>query len=119
MDEFESAKAAFEKGLVLDPNNSQFKTWIRKCDAEIESNLLYFSSHSNRTDHFLAPIGEGGAPEADSKKPKADVVPSPAPAPTPATAAPAPAPAAAAPTPSAPAKPKIRYVFPQSYSFFD
>lgn len=115
MDEYESAKAAFEKGQSLDPNNTQFKTWIRKCDAEIES--------------------EGGAPAADAKKPKAEAppaaAPAAAPAPTPASAsattsvpvstpaipasAPAPAPAANA----APAKPKIRHEWFQSPNFVE
>jgi hypothetical protein len=37
LDEFESAKTAFEKGLSSDPTNSQWRTWIRKCDAELET----------------------------------------------------------------------------------
>jgi len=37
LEEFEAAKAAFEKGFQLDSSNSQFKTWIRKCSAEIDS----------------------------------------------------------------------------------
>jgi hypothetical protein len=37
LDEFEAAKLAFEKGAELDPSNSQFATWIRKCSAEIAS----------------------------------------------------------------------------------
>lgn len=36
LEEYETAKAAFEAGQALDPNNSSFKTWIRKCAAEIE-----------------------------------------------------------------------------------
>jgi len=37
IDEFETALIAFQKGLVLDSSNTQFKTWIRKCEAEIEA----------------------------------------------------------------------------------
>jgi len=36
LDEYETAKVAFDKGQSLDPNNSQFRTWIRKCQAELE-----------------------------------------------------------------------------------
>jgi len=35
LDEFEAAKQAFEKGQSLDSSNTSFKTWIRKCDAEL------------------------------------------------------------------------------------
>lgn len=35
LEEFQTAKAAFEDGLKLDPSNSQYKTWIRKCDVEL------------------------------------------------------------------------------------
>ncbi|KAL6072088.1 Cochaperone protein [Balamuthia mandrillaris] len=37
LDEYETALAAFEKGQQLEPENASFKTWIRKCKAEIES----------------------------------------------------------------------------------
>lgn len=36
LDEFETAKNAFEKGYELDPSNPSFKIWIRKCNAELE-----------------------------------------------------------------------------------
>jgi len=36
MEEYESALAAFEKGFSLDSSDQSFKTWIRKCKAEIE-----------------------------------------------------------------------------------
>jgi suppressor of G2 allele of SKP1 len=35
--EYEAAKDAFELGQSLDPNNSQFRTWIRKCNTELET----------------------------------------------------------------------------------
>eukprot|EP00741_Cyanophora_paradoxa_P020204 tig00000219_g19503.t1 len=63
LSEYESAKTAFEKGLALQPSNSQFKTWIRKCDAELQ----------------------------DEQESRAAAKPAAAPAPAPA-AAPAPAP---------------------------
>eukprot|EP01116_Phalansterium_solitarium_P012034 TRINITY_DN2797_c0_g1_i1.p1 TRINITY_DN2797_c0_g1~~TRINITY_DN2797_c0_g1_i1.p1 ORF type:complete len:375 (+),score=98.33 TRINITY_DN2797_c0_g1_i1:39-1163(+) len=37
LEEFETARAAFEKGAALDPSNTQFRTWIRKCNAELEA----------------------------------------------------------------------------------
>ena len=39
LDEYESAKVAFEKGVTLVTSKKQketYETWIRKCDAEIE-----------------------------------------------------------------------------------
>ncbi len=38
MEEYEAAKEAFEAGCQLSPDNT-FKTWIRKCDAELEGGL--------------------------------------------------------------------------------
>jgi suppressor of G2 allele of SKP1 len=40
MEEFATAKTAFEKGRDLDSSNSQFKTWIRKCNAELEEEMV-------------------------------------------------------------------------------
>lgn len=39
LEEYESAKAAFEAGQALDNKNSSFKTWIRKCAAEMDGEL--------------------------------------------------------------------------------
>jgi hypothetical protein len=39
MEEYATAKTAFEKGRELDDKNAQFKTWIRKCNAEIEDEM--------------------------------------------------------------------------------
>ena len=36
MDEFEAAKGALEEGARLDPANKQYKTWLRKCQAELD-----------------------------------------------------------------------------------
>lgn len=36
LEEYESAKTAFEKGKQLEPENTSFRTWERKCDAELE-----------------------------------------------------------------------------------
>ncbi|KAL3689179.1 hypothetical protein R1sor_015488 [Riccia sorocarpa] len=35
LDEYPTAKAAFEAGLKVDPNNSEFKSWISECDAKL------------------------------------------------------------------------------------
>jgi len=35
LEEFETAKAAFEKGKTLDSQDNSFQLWIRKCDAEL------------------------------------------------------------------------------------
>ncbi|KAL3685094.1 hypothetical protein R1sor_003116 [Riccia sorocarpa] len=35
LEEYSTAKAAFEAGFKVDPNNSKFKTWISKCDAKL------------------------------------------------------------------------------------
>lgn len=39
LEEYESAKSAFEQGLHLadEAAKAQFRTWIRKCDAELEN----------------------------------------------------------------------------------
>jgi len=120
MDEYESAKAAFEKGHSLDPNNAQFKTWIRKCEAEIES------------EGGAAPAAETKKPKADSTAPNGSASHAPAPAaPAPAAVTPAatsatpvstpviPTAASAATTPAAPAKPKVRHEWFQSPTFVE
>jgi tetratricopeptide (TPR) repeat protein len=40
MEEYGTAKNAFEKGRDLDGSNTQFKTWIRKCNAELEEEMV-------------------------------------------------------------------------------
>lgn len=35
LEEYHTAKAAFEAGARIDPGNAQFKTWVRKCAAEL------------------------------------------------------------------------------------
>eukprot|EP00967_Tisochrysis_lutea_P019660 scaffold22360_cov17-Tisochrysis_lutea.AAC.3 len=36
LEEYEAAKEAFDAGASLAPDNSQFQTWARKCQAELE-----------------------------------------------------------------------------------
>ena len=54
LEEYESAKAAFERGQALDPKNSTFKTWIRKCAAEIDGNCLYLSTSTTQADGCIS-----------------------------------------------------------------
>lgn len=69
LEEYESAKAAFEKGQFIDPNNSSLKTWIRKCAAELDGKIecqnlpmsasfhaAYLSSPTLRLTHTHIPI---------------------------------------------------------------
>jgi tetratricopeptide (TPR) repeat protein len=42
LDEFEAAKEAFQAGLAVEPSNSTFKTWLRKCEAELAGTLHTF-----------------------------------------------------------------------------
>ncbi|KAK9835531.1 hypothetical protein WJX74_002425 [Apatococcus lobatus] len=44
LDEFEAAKAAFEAGQALEPSKTTYKTWIRKCNAELEDEMESFSA---------------------------------------------------------------------------
>ncbi|KAG2453736.1 hypothetical protein HYH02_001947 [Chlamydomonas schloesseri] len=87
MEEYEAAKEAFEAGCALAPDNT-FKTWIRKCDAELED--------------------EAAAAPQPAKVP----APTPAPAAAPAAATAPPAPsqpdaAGAVPAAAAPAVPAV------------
>ncbi|GIL98106.1 hypothetical protein Vretimale_3572 [Volvox reticuliferus] len=45
MEEYEAAKEAFEAGCQLAPD-STFKTWIRKCDAELEDEASSKAGHT-------------------------------------------------------------------------
>jgi hypothetical protein len=57
MEEFETAKISFKNGLQIEPTNNSFKTWIRKCNSELE-------------------IDDDLETENSSKKTKSDEVPS-------------------------------------------
>lgn len=47
LDEFEAAKAAFEAGQALEPSKATYKTWIRKCNAELEGRGFIRSTTSS------------------------------------------------------------------------
>jgi len=53
LEEYESAKSALTDGIKLAPESQQqqFKTWIRKCDAELEAGMSL-----NLTSSFFALI---------------------------------------------------------------
>ncbi len=46
LDEYEAAKAAFEAGQALELSKTTYKTWIRKCNAELEGEDLMQSCTS-------------------------------------------------------------------------
>ena len=76
MEEYATAKAAFEKGKEIDPETTQFKTWIRKCNAELEEEMAVEEGSP-------APIVVGSASGAASNGAPAAAAPVPAPVPQP------------------------------------
>ncbi|KAK9866350.1 hypothetical protein WJX84_000684 [Apatococcus fuscideae] len=89
LDEFEAAKAAFEAGQALEPTKAIYKTWIRKCNAELEDEMESFSAD---------PAGPA-APAPPAAMPAAEPSSQPSPAPAAAASQPALTPAAPAPQP--------------------
>ncbi|KAF5831066.1 HSP20-like chaperone [Dunaliella salina] len=79
LEEYEAAKEAFDAGASLAPDNSQFQTWARKCQAELEDERAAAQPAPS-----LAP-----APPTQQSAPSQA-----APAATPPAAAPAPPPSA-------------------------
>eukprot|EP00798_Chlamydomonas_sp_ICE-L_P001463 gene1463-32840_t len=63
LEEYESAKEVFEAGQKVAPENNQFMTWIRKCQAEIDEELEA-SSPKRATTSTTPPIGYGNLPAA-------------------------------------------------------
>lgn len=105
MEEYEAAKEAFEAGQSIS-NESTFKTWIRKCDAELEDELEASKSKQARAGpNITSPSQTKAAPAPNTPAP-----PTAAPAPEPA-AAPSTSPASAPLAPAAPAVvgPKYRH----------
>jgi len=51
LEEYEAAKQAFEKGQSLEAANTAFKTWIRKCEAElhVDSNVTTATAATTTT----------------------------------------------------------------------
>uniref|UniRef100_A0A7S0S318 Uncharacterized protein n=1 Tax=Chlamydomonas leiostraca TaxID=1034604 RepID=A0A7S0S318_9CHLO len=81
LEEYEAAKQAFEAGAKQAPDMTQFKTWIRKCQAEID----------DAQEQDTAPPAKQPTP---AKEPAASTAtPKAAPPPPPTPSAPAPAPA--------------------------
>uniref|UniRef100_A0A6B2L6B7 CS domain-containing protein n=1 Tax=Arcella intermedia TaxID=1963864 RepID=A0A6B2L6B7_9EUKA len=118
LEEYESAKEAFEKSQELAPAAAT-KTWIRKCEAELET-----EKDDDESSEDIAPKKAQAAPKAmeedgppplepDTKLPPKAQTPAPSPSPSPQ---PAPVPAAQpAPQPAKPApKSAVRYEWYQT-----
>lgn len=56
LEEYETAKAAFLSGMAISKNPERYRTWIRKCDAEVEVIVcsLWASRPVKRIVHELA-----------------------------------------------------------------
>ena len=61
MDEFEAAKGALEEGARLDPANKQYKTWLRKCQAELDGARRGGGGGALLT-HWPTPFGPPSSP---------------------------------------------------------
>eukprot|EP01128_Nolandella_sp_AFSM9_P006208 TRINITY_DN3139_c0_g1_i1.p1 TRINITY_DN3139_c0_g1~~TRINITY_DN3139_c0_g1_i1.p1 ORF type:complete len:414 (-),score=145.36 TRINITY_DN3139_c0_g1_i1:54-1232(-) len=109
--EFESAKKAFSEGLAANPSESRFKTWIRKCEAEIAAEDEDEEESSDDEEDGPPPL------EVDPTVPAPTPVPAPSPSPAPSLV-----PSAAVeevqstPAPVAPKKPSIRHEWFQTPS---
>jgi suppressor of G2 allele of SKP1 len=75
LEEYETALAAFEKGSALDPSDQSFKTWIRKCKAEIQNEN---GNQVDQTPQALSP-----PPSQPQQPAKPSPPPATQPAPTP------------------------------------
>jgi len=94
LEEYETAKAAFLTGMALGDAQEPYKTWIRKCDAELEE----------EDGDFALPLPSTAAPG----KAEAAGMPAEAARPAPASAPPPPAAVASAlPPVAAPAAPPV------------
>ncbi|GFR43610.1 hypothetical protein Agub_g4707 [Astrephomene gubernaculifera] len=91
MEEYEAAKEAFEAGYQLAPDNT-FRTWIRKCDAELDEEAASMPQAS-KPDAPAAPQPSPAATTAPAAEPQSQPQPQLPPQPE------EPAPAAAAPQP--------------------
>lgn len=105
LDEFEAAREAFQAGLAVEPANSTFKTWLRKCEAEL-------AGEEGR--EAEASSGEAAAPAPAQP---ATTAPAPAQEAPKEAAAPAPAPTQAAEAAAPPKEPRVRHTWYQNESF--
>mmetsp|Transcript_5272 Transcript_5272/g.11551 ORF Transcript_5272/g.11551 Transcript_5272/m.11551 type:complete len:392 (+) Transcript_5272:110-1285(+) len=113
LEEYETAKEAFEAGQQLDPSNAQYKTWLRKCQAELQD-----EQDTVRMSDKDAGASSGTAQAPQHAKPASSSSPSAAPA-TQTAAAPAaseqPAPSVASTTSAAPLAPSAAPAFEGKY----
>eukprot|EP00698_Gefionella_okellyi_P026349 TRINITY_DN9_c0_g1_i1.p2 TRINITY_DN9_c0_g1~~TRINITY_DN9_c0_g1_i1.p2 ORF type:complete len:332 (-),score=105.41 TRINITY_DN9_c0_g1_i1:1464-2459(-) len=101
LEEYETAKSAFEQGQQLAPTNGRFKTWLRKCEAEMKSS-------------DPAPQLSAAAPAVSTTPAPAAAAPTTTAATTAATTTTTTTPAPAAAPVSLPARPTIRYEWYQT-----
>ena len=85
LEEFETAKQAFEQGQKLEPTNSNFKTWLRKCAAEL-------NEESVDTGHSIPEPSNTPAASTPTPAAPTSAAPTPTPAPQPTAEAPKPNP---------------------------
>lgn len=104
MEEYEAAKESFEAGCQLSPDNT-FKTWIRKCDAELEDEEASQPKATKSDAAAAAAAAATAAAPATAPAPQAVLAPSPAPTASVPASAPEPQ-AAQAPAPQQPQQPQ-------------
>lgn len=73
LEEYQTAMAAFKAGSVLDDNNSKFKTWIDKCDAQLVEEAASDGKESESVSPAaangpVAPVSDNGLPNVGSEQ---------------------------------------------------
>jgi len=77
LEEFETAKQAFEQGQKLEPSNTNFRTWLRKCSAELNEESMETEHSSSSSSSSVS-----STPVAATPAPTPEPTPTPAPAPS-------------------------------------
>jgi len=117
MEEFETAKSSFEKGQQLDSSNTTFRTWIRKCNAELEIEESMDVDTSSKQDSKPTTATQS-QPSSSSQSSNQSSAPAAKPASaTPVSAAssnPSSTPTTTTPATSAPSEQKIRHEWYQT-----
>jgi len=70
MEEFETAKSAFKSGHQIEPNNNTFKTWIRKCNSELEIDDEMETENTNKKtkSEEVPTVSTGGTQNGNTNK---------------------------------------------------
>lgn len=63
LEDYQSAKDAFTEGQSVDPEDNNFKTWIRKCEAELDL------QEKNKTSESSVGVSEAKTEAASEKEP--------------------------------------------------